>query len=645
LTAEMYALVVHLLKLKIEDGSSVATSGSMVKDLSSLMSKLGPESYTSVGEKLHSFFKLGQSLGKEELTINWPISEAPAVVISAANVYVFSKACSQALHCLLATHRVNSVLKNALDCTETQSTFIKKLPLTLSHSIGSAPDFHASRLTRISGANVIITEEPGEDRLVLTAEGSRASIADLRIELSDLAMTKRALVIGVPAKQASRYFLAGSTLMLMKNCEKTNCRVGFADSAGTYQLIHKTQQRSSPVLKYEELVETETWLTKRAIPSLTDTMQKQLTSFQLEKKSHVDTVELTTRFGTFYTVDIDSSLPKTQKTLSLEEFQETCEKGRSMRKTLERGEFTRIRKRKPKFQMVELRQGKSQVDIADNKKSKLVRNKRQKSGISMSYNTGIANPDIEKTHGQEQINASEKIYEKVLANLGYTSGCGHSNPTNRHKNKNHRIYEQEHWKVVVNASTGYEITLNLDKNMEFVSMTERHLSWVHATIFHGKEMTPSKNILIPENDIRFHVQTAEPIATNSNLFKFVFPSGSTDACPLQLEGVKKVPTFRPHVDQELKMAIPLAKHASTVKLFHKDGVNASIMTGYSYMGENLSQSRQYSDLSIYFHNEDLVEALENPGQMEYLVEKILRMSMEMSEELTRVVTEHIDSRG
>lgn len=63
------------------------------------------------------------------------------------------------------------------------------------------------------------------------------------------------------------------------------------------------------------------------------------------------------------------------------------------------------------------------------------------------------------------------------------------------------------------------------------------------------------------------------------------------------------------------------------------------------MGENLSQCRQYSDLSIYFHNEDLMEALRIPGQMEQLVEKILRMSTEMSEELTRVVTEHISSRG
>ena len=485
LTAEMYAIIVHLLRIKTDRNiSSSSISTGMTKALSSLVAKLGTESYNLIGEKLHNFFKLGQSLPREELTICWPFPEAPDVVVAEANIYGFSKACSQSLHCLLATHRVTSVLKNALDCTETQTIFTKKLPLTLSHSIGPAPEFHASRLTRLTGANVSIDEEPGEDRLVLTAEGSRASIADLRIELSDLAMTKRALVIGVPAKQASRYFLAGSTLMLMKNCENENCRIGFVDSAGTYQLIHKAQQRSSPVLKYNETVDNETWLKNRAIPSLTDTMQKQLTSFQLEKAGHADTVELTTRFGTFYTVDIDSCLPKTQKTLSLQEFQETCEKGRTMRKSLDRGEFKRVKKNKPKFQMVELRQGKSQVDIADNKKSKLVRNKKQKSGISMSYNTGIANPDFEKTDGREQIAASEKIYEKVLANLGYESGCGH-------RNRNHRIYEEEHWKVVVNASTGYEITLNLDKDMNYVNMTERHLSWVHATIFHGKEVTAS----------------------------------------------------------------------------------------------------------------------------------------------------------
>ena len=43
-------------------------------------------------------------------------------------------------------------------------------------------------------------------------------------------------------------------------------------------------------------------------------------------------------------------------------------------------------------------------------------------------------------------------------------------------------------RFVVNASTGYEITLNLDANMKFLSINERHLSWVHATTSHGKEV-------------------------------------------------------------------------------------------------------------------------------------------------------------
>ena len=61
--------------------------------------------------------------------------------------------------------------------------------------------------------------------------------------------------------------------------------------------------------------------------------------------------------------------------------------------------------------------------------------------------------------------------------------------------------------------------------------------------------------------------------------RFVFPTGDKDDCPLKLDGARKLPVFSTHTDQELRMAIPLAKHARIVKLFNKDGVNASIMTG------------------------------------------------------------------
>ena len=55
-------------------------------------------------------------------------------------------------------------------------------------------------------------------------------------------------------------------------------------------------------------------------------------------------VQVTARFGSFYTVDIDASLPSTQRTLPLEEFLSACEQGRGMRKNAERGEFRSVRK-------------------------------------------------------------------------------------------------------------------------------------------------------------------------------------------------------------------------------------------------------------------------------------------------------------
>merc|ERR1712059_55096 len=172
--------------------------------------------------------------------------------------------------------------------------------------------------------------------------------------------------------------------------------------------------------------------------------------------------------------------------------------------------------------------------------------------------------------------------------------------------------------------------------MQLKSIGERNLSWVHATLLHGKEMQHSKNLFIPENDVRFHVRTSEQIKPGSNLFKFVYPEGDTSKSPLLVEGVRKKPVFPQDIDQELKVSIPMAKHSKLVELFNKDGVIAPIVTGTTWMGDNLSQDRQYCDLSLYWHPEDIIECLKNPSMMEGFVDKMMRLSLEMSEELTNV---------
>ena len=107
----------------------------------------------------------------------------------------------------------------------------------------------------------------------------------------------------------------------------------------------------------------------------------------------------------------------------------------------------------------------------------------------MSFNTGVLNPVVEQK--DKQVEVARKVYKEVLESLGFAPGLGQGEDKNGSceclKVPGH-VFE-EHWKVTVNPSSGYEITLNFDANLNFLSMSERNFSWVHATVFHGKEVS------------------------------------------------------------------------------------------------------------------------------------------------------------
>ena len=155
-----------------------------------------------------------------------------------------------------------------------------------------------------------------------------------------------------------------------------------------------------------------------------------------------------------------------------------------MRKRLERGAFTKVRAATTpqNFRMVPLKPGRSHADIADNKTSKMKRTKKRTGGITMSYNTGVLNPMVEQKRGQVQ--AAKTVYREVLESLGFAASDGDN--YERVKVPGHVL--EEHWKVTVNASKGYEVILTFDANLGLLSAKERNFSWVHATVFHGKEV-------------------------------------------------------------------------------------------------------------------------------------------------------------
>jgi hypothetical protein len=60
------------------------------------------------------------------------------------------------------------------------------------------------------------------------------------------------------------------------------------------------------------------------------------------------------------------------------------------------------------------------------------------------------------------------------------------------------------------------------------------------------------------------------------------------------------------------------------------------------MGENLAESREYCDLSLYFDNRELVEAVRDPGLMEALARRYIAISVQVSDQLTRVINRQKD---
>ena len=131
----------HLLQPDVEHFKEEATE-QMSQNLTKLVKRI--KDFNFVGESLIEFFRHGQSLKESEMIISWRLCNVSDVKIPATSVTRLKKACSQALHCILVTMDISKVFMNASDNTDTRTSVVKKLPLSLSHSVRPALQFHAS---------------------------------------------------------------------------------------------------------------------------------------------------------------------------------------------------------------------------------------------------------------------------------------------------------------------------------------------------------------------------------------------------------------------------------------------------------------------------------------------------------------------
>ena len=346
-TAEFYALIIHVLELpsmkymKLEKPSEETS----IETLDRKCNRFKLDEYYQLGKHIFDFFKKTSTL-KGNIEIKWP---APGieqtVVIDESIVRSISTIASKAFHALSATRDVDEMHKYFLATSNNKTEMVKLLPLSLSFAIGKARSFHAARLSEMTGALVDIEVKEGKNNLLLTGCGNRLSIEKLQYEIRSLLESSKALVLGRLPQKGSKYFMEGSSFIMAKKNSDTSTNLYYEDSSSGYQLHHETCQRSVAYLNNDDDDDDDDdnkdlfWREKekeRLYEQIFNQLQKLSPT---DNEDLIESLEITCRFGAFYLVDIDCSLPDSQNTIQIQELQLGVEKGRRSRKSWQSREF------------------------------------------------------------------------------------------------------------------------------------------------------------------------------------------------------------------------------------------------------------------------------------------------------------------
>ena len=348
-TAEFYALIIYILSLPKSPPIDIINQKRVIK-LSELTESIFPkklkrvdlkERYHQAGEMIFSFFR-EISKKRESITIKWSkicgSEDVEDVKIKKGVMNDIAILARKAFHYLSIQRNVEGLINYFMEsefCTE----FSRDLPTATSFAIGKAKQFHSTLLAAKTGARVQINTIHGKRCYRVLAKGTRLQLKMLREEIQSLRTNTNALVLlGRLPKSRWRYFVAGSSKLFSLQDTKHHSRVKIENSLGAYIAIHHLQERGTLILqdvddKCKEEHEREQYERFKAH------VKEQMGSFPAEKKDLLGSLEVVTRFGCFYVLNVSTSLPSASKSIPFQELEIALEKGRRTRKNWERGEF------------------------------------------------------------------------------------------------------------------------------------------------------------------------------------------------------------------------------------------------------------------------------------------------------------------
>ncbi|XP_065062019.1 uncharacterized protein LOC135688892 isoform X1 [Rhopilema esculentum] len=617
-TAEFYVLVIHLLDLKPteeefenkKERNKKAKKVCPLKRLFVQAKEAKKDEEHQVAHMLVTFFRRGALMEKceEDVELVWPDENIPNVILSAQVIKLISLYCMNGLHSVFATRSVSTMLSQVKATSEKEVTFSRKLPKCLVHAFGKATEFHAARLSSVTGANVKISMEN-----IVFATGSRSSIMKLKEELHALSVTNRALMLGRLPKKTSRYFMEGSTLVIAKGNPSADAMVLFGKSVGPWNMLHHLGERHHPTLKSEPVHD---WI-GNAVSRFSERLMQQLCKLPLKNQTVIDSLSTSITFGSFYTVNISQSLPPTQTTLSVDELGIKIEKGRRNRKNWQRGEF--VAEPEPNRFFAKARLGPAKGDLAVEKKKPKHRDTK-KSSITSSFCSGIL---AQNNHDKAVLQLCEEAFISSLAECGFALG---TNGFDR---------SEVGWKVHSLPSSSYEVVISLDQEMKNKAVEERALKWISANVVDGDGSEAVKGLLA-NHDIRINIISRDSVPENSDLWKKVVPEPDIPILELK-EGEPVVHSAYP---QKSKSFFTLIRHVSSCRTYFKENFDSYIVRGTDYSGKDFKIRRTFCDIGLKYNPERLRSVIRNGIEAEdcrAFAEELFTAALQISDALNKKV--------
>ncbi|XP_065649354.1 uncharacterized protein LOC100214913 isoform X3 [Hydra vulgaris] len=586
-TAEFYSLIIGLMNTDKYENLFVENNRySSISYLYSCLDKLKKRDKHELGLMLHTFFRKAANL-RGNLVFYWPAPNIPEVTIDSKVTEKISIFAQSAFHSVSATKNINELFLHALMSQQSTIEYSVKLPLSVSYAM-QACSFHSSRLSKLTGAIVSVTPKEGTKNLLVTAVGSSLSINLLRSEIRDLIHTNKTLSLGVLPKKRSKYFMEGSSFLIVEGKTLTfNPTLKFEASLGAFELLHACNRKDALYLE-TDLKPLPSWLDEEFI-RFQSCITTQMSKFPCKKNI---SLEASSRFGCFYLIDLSKRLPDSTTCLKMSEIERFIERGRFNRKKWSRTDYVPSPKQqdltnKMRFKMVRLAPAKTSFAQITNKVKR--KKKSMYTGISTAFTPGLLQSNTSDESARQKL---LRVYEKVL------SECGFHNQSTLQS----RLLTP--WKVTLSPSLSFEVDMRLSDSLEVLQIAERPLNWIHATLISCKKQTFIDQIQT-NPDIRLTISSQDPIETDSELYNAVYPL---------IKGVRTLPISLKDGKPKLNLFggrsfVNSVRHVELRKEMSNGSVDANISYGQLFFGYELQLTRPFCELSLQFNTEKLKNSL------------------------------------